>query len=105
MPDRSPLSPTVSNNRTAERSTSAFDLNRSTNITQIIMEEDLGQEEQPLFKSQAVRRVLGKTEPISLRDRIVLGPIDRYKKYNHFPWKLLIHILLVALTSIQVVLI
>ena len=61
------------------------------------MEEDLGQEEQPLFKSQAVRRVLGKTEPISLRDRIVLGPIDRYKKYNHFPWKLLIHILLVAL--------
>ena len=39
---------------------------------------------------------------ISLRDKIVLGPIDRYKKYNHFPWKMLIHIALVFATSYQV---
>ena len=40
-----------------------------------------------------------KANQISLRDKIVLGPIDRYKKYNHFPWKMLIHIVLVFTTS------
>ena len=40
---------------------------------------------------------------ISLKDKIVLGPIDRYKKYNHFPWKFIIHILLIAVTSMQVI--
>ena len=39
---------------------------------------------------------------ISLKDKIVLGPIDRYKKYNHFPWKFIIHILLIVITSMQV---
>ena len=39
---------------------------------------------------------------ISLKDKIVLGPIERYKKYNHFPWKLLLHIALIAITSFQV---
>ena len=33
----------------------------------------------------------------------MLGPIDRYKKYNHFPWKLIVHILLIAITSFQVI--
>lgn len=32
----------------------------------------------------------------------MLGPIDRYKKYNHFPWKLMAHLLLIAITSFQV---
>ena len=32
----------------------------------------------------------------------MLGPIDKYKKYNHFPWKFLLHIILLALTSYQV---
>lgn len=43
-----------------------------------------------------------KENQISLRDKIVLGPIDRYKKYNHFPWKMLIHVILVFITSFQV---
>ena len=32
----------------------------------------------------------------------MLGPIDRYKKYNHFPWKLILHMMLIAVTSFQV---
>jgi hypothetical protein len=36
---------------------------------------------------------------IPLKDRIVLGPIDRYKKYGYFPWKFVVHILLTVLTS------
>ena len=31
-----------------------------------------------------------------------MGPIDRYKKYNHFPWKFLLHIVVIAVTSFQV---
>ena len=40
---------------------------------------------------------------ISLRDKIVLGPIDRYKKYDLFPWKLMIHVMLLFITSFQVI--
>ena len=43
-----------------------------------------------------------KKNIISLKDKIVLGPIDRYKKYNHFPYKFILHILLIAVTSLQV---
>ena len=32
----------------------------------------------------------------------MLGPIDKYKKYNHFPWKLLMHVFLIVFTSLQV---
>ena len=44
-----------------------------------------------------------KKNEISLKDKIVLGPIDRYKKYNHFPWKLIIHLLMIGFTSLQVI--
>lgn len=44
-----------------------------------------------------------KKNEISLKDKIVLGPIDRYKKYDHFPWKLILHISLIAITSFQVI--
>ena len=37
-----------------------------------------------------------------MRDKIVLGPIDRYKKYDHFPWKFIVHIMLILVTSMQV---
>ena len=54
---------------------------------------------------------------MSLRSKVILGPIDKYKyyskhsilfQYSHlmivdrFPWKLLIHILLIILSSAQV---
>ena len=43
-----------------------------------------------------------KKNTITLKDKIVLGPIDRYKKYNHFPWKFIMHVILIAITSMQV---
>ena len=34
-----------------------------------------------------------------LKDKISLGPIEKYTIYNRFPYKLTLHILLVILTS------
>ena len=39
---------------------------------------------------------------VPLRDRLILGPIDRYKKYGHFPYKFMIHIVMMLLTALQV---
>jgi hypothetical protein len=50
----------------------------------------------------ANQEVNKRDNKISLKDKIVMGPIDRYKKYNHFPWKLLLHIMLLFVTSFQV---
>ena len=55
-----------------------------------------------MMVSQMDKTVTKRDNKISLKDKIVLGPIDRYKKYNHFPWKLLLHIMLLAVTSFQV---
>ena len=53
-------------------------------------------------KQQLARKLARDRYEISLRDKIILGPIDRYKKYNHFPWKFLLHIVMLAVTSYQV---
>lgn len=42
---------------------------------------------------------------LSLKDRIYLNPIEKYKYHGKFPWKLVIHILLLVFTSAQAVLI
>lgn len=45
-----------------------------------------------------------KTErqEITLRDRIVLGPVDRYRKYNVFPWKFMVHLASIIVCSYQI---
>ena len=53
-------------------------------------------------KKQDSRGLALEKYPISIRDKIMLGPIDKYKKYNHFPWKFLLHMVLLAVTSYQV---
>lgn len=40
---------------------------------------------------------------IPIRDKILLGPIDKYRKYNNFPWKFLLHILMIIATTFQVI--
>jgi len=40
----------------------------------------------------------------AFKDSLILGPIDKYLKYNIFPWKFLIHICLLFLTAWQVLL-
>jgi hypothetical protein len=37
-----------------------------------------------------------------LKDKISLGPIEKYTIYNRFPYKLTLHILLLVLTSVLV---
>ncbi len=40
---------------------------------------------------------------IPLKDSLFLSPIEKYKIYGRFPWKLIIHILLVIATTSQVI--
>ena len=40
-----------------------------------------------------------KKQEITFKDRIVLGPVDRYKKYNIFPWKFVIHVISLIVVS------
>ena len=37
-----------------------------------------------------------------LKDNLFLSPIEKYKFYGRFPWKMVIHLLLVILTTTQV---
>lgn len=39
---------------------------------------------------------------MSDRDRITLSPIEKWKQYRRFPYKFVIHAMLLALTTIQV---
>jgi len=43
-----------------------------------------------------------RRKEIPLRDKLILGPIDKYILYDRFPWKLMIHLLLILFTSMQV---
>lgn len=38
-------------------------------------------------------------------DTLVLGPLDKYEKYGKFPWKLLVHIIMLFLVTLEVVVI
>jgi len=37
-----------------------------------------------------------------LKDKLFLSPIEKYKFYGRFPWKMFIHLLLVILSTTQV---
>ena len=40
----------------------------------------------------------------AFKDNLILGPIDKYVKYGIFPWKFIIHIMLMFLTAWEVIL-
>jgi hypothetical protein len=42
---------------------------------------------------------------ITMRDKLTLGPIEKYKRYGVFPGKLVLHIILLSITLIEVVLV
>jgi hypothetical protein len=46
-----------------------------------------------------------KSELIPLKDNLFLSPIEKYKIYGRFPWKMVFHILLVIATTAQAILI
>lgn len=37
-----------------------------------------------------------------LIDKITLGPIEKYQKYNRYPYKMIIHVLIIMMTTLQV---
>jgi len=39
----------------------------------------------------------------AIREKIELSPIEKYMKFNRFPWKLVIHIALLVFTTIQAI--
>ena len=43
-----------------------------------------------------------RTNEMTLHDKITLGPLDKYLKYNRFPYKLILSVALVFMTSFQV---
>ena len=42
---------------------------------------------------------------IPMIDKIVLGPIKKYQKYNLFPWKLVLHIFLIIICTAQIIMV
>ena len=42
-------------------------------------------------------------DEMPIKDKILLGPIDKYRKYNRFPWKFLFHVIMVVMTTFQVI--
>ena len=65
------------------------------------MASQINEEHEEDLKTQKNKKV----KEISLKDKLVLGPIDNYKKYNQFPWQLMLHIILICITSFQVIVI
>lgn len=42
---------------------------------------------------------------IPLKDDLIMGPLDKYKKYGVFPWKMLIHTLLIVMVTAECLLV
>jgi hypothetical protein len=42
---------------------------------------------------------------LPLKDKIMMGPLDKYQKYNRFPWKMIVHLLLIIASTTLVFLI
>ena len=45
---------------------------------------------------------MGHERKMPLKDKISLGPIEKYTLYNRFPYKLTLHIMLLILTSLLI---
>lgn len=60
----------------------------------------------PIAEKQSRREFINtKVEHVRkmpLKDKISLGPIEKYTIYNRFPYKLSLHIMLLVLTSLIV---
>ena len=60
---------------------------------------DDGQEDQPNEPGK-----ISKKKRQAFKDNLILGPIDKYVKYNIFPYKFMVHICLLFLTMWEVLL-
>lgn len=42
---------------------------------------------------------------IPFQDELVLGPIEKYERYAIFPWKFIIHIVMLLLTTFEIIIV
>ena len=52
--------------------------------------------------NKANQQVMGHERKMPLKDKISLGPIEKYTLYNRFPYKMTLHIALLILTSLLI---
>lgn len=68
---------------------------RSGTITTNDMQQDAG--------ANAPTKDKHRYDEMPIKDKILLGPIYKYRKYNRFPWKFLFHIIMLVMTTFQVI--
>jgi len=54
-------------------------------------------------KQDSNNNIKNEKKDMPIRDNLFLSPIEKYKFYGRFPWKMIIHMLLVILTTTQVI--
>lgn len=54
------------------------------------------------LRNDGSTQVMGHERKMPLKDKISLGPIDKYTLYNRFPYKLSLHLALMILTSLLI---
>jgi hypothetical protein len=76
----------------------------ATLLDKTLYEESFEKLEETIINTQANQTLYDQRDPhdIPLIDKITLGPIEKYQKWNRYPWKMLIHLLLVVMTTLQV---
>jgi len=52
--------------------------------------------------TSAMQETVDNQIEMPLADQITMGPIQKYKKYNVFPWEFIIHICIVMMTTLQI---
>ena len=57
-----------------------------------------------MYSNRNQPRVVAEEDELPVNDELFLSPIQKYKIYGKFPYKMVIHSLLVICTSLQVLL-
>ena len=53
-------------------------------------------------EGKMVQAVIKPPKKRNFKDHLILGPVDKYVRYGLFPWKFMVHIILLFLTAAQI---
>jgi hypothetical protein len=42
---------------------------------------------------------------MTIKERLLMGPVEKYKKYGIFPWKIILHLALMFMSAAEVMLV
>ena len=56
-----------------------------------------------ISEEQSIENNENDNNEMPINDKISLSPIDKYRIYGKFPWKMLIHIMLILATTMQAI--